>query len=203
MLSCLTATPFASWSLCYVCLIYKGDWRSLSVGGWQPGVLCQHSFGSPRLLLLLLPPLASVGSMSCDRQLDQSPLWSKACWRMCSHAYSIAKRNVSWCSGRDKRVSAMCEVFCLNLLSFCDVFVKWSHHHWRFSLSWGLRICQTPSKMLKLTLRYLSLLWLEALVHTTQARKRLLWFSHLPPLISLDLFLYSQLAALSRSQAAW
>lgn len=47
----------------------------LSVGGWCSGVLCQHPSGSSRLLLPLLP--AWVRSMSCDHQLNQSPLRSK------------------------------------------------------------------------------------------------------------------------------
>lgn len=147
-----------------MCDLYAKEIEGLfQWGGWRSGVLCQHPFGPPRLLLLLL----------------WSPLWSKTCWGMCSHAYSIAKRNVLWCSWRDKRVSAMCEEFCLNLLSFCDVIVNLSHHLWQFNLSWGssLRVCQTQSRMLKLIYRYLSLLWLKALMHTKQARKRLLWFS--------------------------
>lgn len=112
-----------------MCVLYVMEIEgSASVGGWRSGVLCQHPSGSPRLLLLLLP-LAWVRSMSCDRQLDQSPLCSKTShWRMCSHACSIAKRNVLWCSGRDTGVSAKCEKFCLNLLSFCYVFVNVSHH---------------------------------------------------------------------------
>lgn len=174
------------------------------MGGWRSGVLCQHPSGSPRLLLLLPLPLAWVRSMSCDRQLDQSPLCSKTSyWRMCSHACSTAKRNVLWCSGRDKGVSAKCERFCLNLLSFCYVFVNVSHHSFRGSASVeGLSVLQTLSMMLKLIYKCLALFF-NARIHTKQARKRLLWFSQLPPFISLDLFLYSQLTALSRSRTAW
>ncbi len=102
-LSALTVLPWVF----FMCLIYDGDWRSsFSVGGWRSGVLCQHPSGSPRLLLLLQLPPAWVRSMSCDRQFDQSPPWSKTSYlSMCSHAYSIAERNVLWYSGRDKRVS--------------------------------------------------------------------------------------------------
>lgn len=131
-LSALTVLP---WVFFYVCLICDGDWRSsFSVGGWRSGVLCQHPSSSPRLLLLLQLPPAWVRSMSCDRQLDQSPPWSKASyWRMCSHAYSIAERNVLWYSGRNKRVPQPCKVRgimpeCVFVFILLCFFVNTSHH---------------------------------------------------------------------------